>query len=112
MNIRQYVKEAFSTIKGNPLRSFLSILGIVIGIVSVVVMLGIGKGAEKKLMDELGELAKNQIQVLNYGGREGKKKLSLRKETINFLETMFPNISHKIGYSASHSETLPIKNSY
>jgi ABC-type antimicrobial peptide transport system permease subunit len=38
-------------------------LGIVIGIVSVVVMLGIGKGAEKKLMESLGEMAKNQIQI-------------------------------------------------
>jgi hypothetical protein len=26
-------------------------------------MLGIGKGAEKKLMDQLGEMAKNQLQV-------------------------------------------------
>jgi macrolide transport system ATP-binding/permease protein len=41
----------------------LSILGIVIGIVSVVVMLGIGKGAEQQLMENLGELAKNQLQV-------------------------------------------------
>jgi ABC-type antimicrobial peptide transport system permease subunit len=38
-------------------------LGIVIGIFSVVVMLGIGKGAEKKLMDQLGTMAKNQLQV-------------------------------------------------
>jgi putative ABC transport system permease protein len=63
MNVGQYFKEARSTIRGNPLRSFLSILGIVIGIVSVVVMLGIGKGAEKKLMDSLASLAKNQIQL-------------------------------------------------
>ncbi|MDR0282114.1 MAG: ABC transporter permease [Candidatus Peribacteria bacterium] len=63
MNIMQYFKEARGMIRGNKLRSFLSILGIVIGIFSVVVMLGIGKGAEKKLMDQLGTMAKNQLQV-------------------------------------------------
>jgi ABC-type antimicrobial peptide transport system permease subunit len=84
-------------------------LGIVIGIVSVVVMLGIGKGAEKKLMEELGEFAKNQIQVYSYGNEQGKKKLSLTIETVEFLEKVFPNLSDKIGYSSNQSEVLPIK---
>jgi ABC-type antimicrobial peptide transport system permease subunit len=92
------------------LRSFLSILGIVIGIVSVVVMLGIGKGAEKKLMEELGEFAKNQIQVYA-SSRGGQKNLPLTTNTIVFLEQVFPDLAHKVGYTANFSEEIPIKNS-
>ena len=93
------------------MRSFLSILGIVIGIVSVVVMLGIGKGAEQKLMASLGELAKNQLQV--YKGRgEGKKQLSITTDTVSFLETSFPELEGKISYMVSSYTQLKTKNQY
>lgn len=111
MNLWQYFKEARWTIKGNSLRSFLSILWIVIGIVSVVVMLGIGKGAEQKLMESLWELAKNQLQV--YRGRgEGKKQLLLTTGTVSFLETSFPELKGKVSYLVSNYMQLKTKNQY
>jgi ABC-type antimicrobial peptide transport system permease subunit len=72
-------------------------LGIVIGIVSVVVMLSIGKGAEKKLMDTLGELAKNQIQVYT-SGRQGSKPIQMTTDTVHYLEKVFPILEQKIVY--------------
>jgi putative ABC transport system permease protein len=86
-------------------------LGIVIGIVSVVVMLGIGKGAEKKLMDDLGSLAKNQIQIYS-SPKEGVKNLPLTTETMRYIEKVFPELSQKIGYEAYHYEKMPVKNKY
>ena len=110
MNIWQYFKEARWTIKGNKLRSFLSILGIVIGIFSVVVMLGVGRWAEKKLMDQLGELAKNQLQV--YKSRWEGKQYSLTMDTVLYLETVFPELEGKVsyqtyGYSQLQTDTSP-----
>ncbi|GHW02846.1 ABC transporter permease [candidate division SR1 bacterium] len=108
MNLLKYFKEARNTIRGNTMRSFLSILGIVIGIVSVVVMLGIGQGAEKKLMESLGDLAKNQLQI--YEGRKPEqKKLTLTTDTVSFLETSFPELKDKISYMASNYMQLNIK---
>ncbi|GHV22243.1 hypothetical protein FACS1894176_01160 [Bacteroidia bacterium] len=82
-----------------------------IGIVSVVVMLGIGQGAEKRLMDQLGELAKNQIQV--YKGRdENKKKVTITIDTVRYLEKVFPLIDQQIIYETNGSSQLPTKNQY
>ena len=112
MNLRQYFREAWMTIKGNALRSFLSILGIVIGIVSVVVMLSIGKWAEKKLMDQLGEMAKNQLQVYQSWGGEGTKELVLSMDTVQFLETSFPELYEKIVYQTHNYSQLATSNPY
>jgi ABC-type antimicrobial peptide transport system permease subunit len=94
------------------LRSFLSILGIVIGIVSVVVMLGIGKGAEKKLMDQLGEMAKNQIQIYQAWGERKGKPVTLTVDTIKYLEKVFPVLDKHISYQSYGSAQLPTKNAY
>lgn len=97
MNIWQYFKEARLTIKGNLLRSFLSILWIVIWIVSVVVMLAIGKWAEKQLMDSLWDLAKNQLNVYKWWS-EIWKPITLTEDTIHFLERTFSELSGNIIY--------------
>jgi hypothetical protein len=73
-------------------------------------MLGIGNGAEKKLMESLGELAKNQLQVYKSYG-EGKQ-IPLTIETIQYLEKVFPELKNKISYSTSNYMQLPIKNEY
>ncbi|MDD3868813.1 MAG: ABC transporter permease [Candidatus Absconditabacteria bacterium] len=105
MNIFQYFKEARITIKGNALRSFLSILGIVIGIFAVIVMLAIGKGAEKQLMDQLGELAKNQIQIYQ-GWNDGAKPTRFNLDLVNYLEQVFPELEGKVSYQSYGSSEL------
>lgn len=107
----QYFKDARGAIKGNPLRSFLSILWIVIGIMSVVVMLGIGKGAEKKMMDSLGELAKNQIQIYQ-GWKENTKPVKMTIDTVNYLEKVFPILKNQVSYQTNGGVQLPTKNNY
>jgi putative ABC transport system permease protein len=73
-------------------------------------MLGIGKGAEKQLMDNLGELAKNQLQV--YQGYGEGKQLPLTTDTVNYLEQVFPELQEKISYTASNYMQLSLKNAY
>ena len=97
MNIIQYFKDAWTTIKSNLLRSFLSILGIVIGIVSVVVMMAIWKWAEKELMDNLWDLAKNQLNIYQWWS-ENWKQVTITKDTINYLENTFKELSWNIVY--------------
>jgi hypothetical protein len=84
----------------------------VIGIVSVVVMLGIGKGAEIKLMESMGDFAKNQIQINRGWSEDGKKQLFLTPATVKYLEAVFPELEGKISYSASNYMSLPIKSEW
>lgn len=49
MNFIEIFKGAIQCLRGNKMRSFLTMLGIIIGISSVIAMSGIGKGGEKRL---------------------------------------------------------------
>jgi putative ABC transport system permease protein len=57
-------KHALSTLWANKLRSSLTMLGIIIGIASVVVMISIGKGAQDAVTDRLRTLGTNVLIVL------------------------------------------------
>jgi len=60
MNFIEIFKGAIQCLRGNKMRSFLTMLGIIIGISSVIAMSGVGKGGEKKIT---GSLAKSGFGV-------------------------------------------------
>lgn len=60
MNFIEIFKGAIQCLRGNKMRSFLTMLGIIIGISSVIAMSGIGKGGERKIT---GSLAKSGFGV-------------------------------------------------
>jgi len=54
---------AVRAIRRNVLRSTLTILGIVIGVASVITMVTLGKGATLQVASEIGSLGSNMLQV-------------------------------------------------
>lgn len=63
LEIRNYFKESFMTIAANKLRSFLSILGVMIGVAAVIAMLAIGTGAQRDVQKSLASLGSNLLMV-------------------------------------------------
>lgn len=61
--LKNYAYDAFHSIWSNRLRSFLSILGIVIGIISVTVFLAIGKGAELEMKKYIDKYATKSLTI-------------------------------------------------
>ena len=59
----EYCKIAFFNIKSNKVRALLTMLGIIIGISSVVAIVSLGNGFKKSINDELASLAGNTIEV-------------------------------------------------
>ena len=59
----EYCKIAFFNIKSNKVRAFLTMLGIIIGISSVVAIVSLGNGFKKTINDELSNLAGNTLEV-------------------------------------------------
>ncbi|MCR5858221.1 ABC transporter permease [Mesorhizobium sp. J428] len=57
------LKLAAQAILRNPMRSFLTILGIVIGVAAVIAMVTIGNGATARVTEELGKLGSNMLFV-------------------------------------------------
>ncbi len=69
MKIMQAVKMAMKSIAGNKMRSFLTMLGIIIGVLSVTVLVGIVQGATSQITDQLSVLGTNMISVTMRGRR-------------------------------------------
>lgn len=63
MRISQLLKIAFYSVWTNKIRSFLTMLGIIIGISSVIILVGMGQGAEKEISDQISSLGTNLITV-------------------------------------------------
>ncbi|MGM0379440.1 MAG: ABC transporter permease [Bacillota bacterium] len=60
------IKMAIHGLIANPLRSFLTILGVSIGVASVVSLMGIGEGARLAVIDQFENLGKNVIDITSY----------------------------------------------
>jgi macrolide transport system ATP-binding/permease protein len=56
-------KNAFRALRHNMLRSFLTLLGIVIGVGSVITMLAIGDGAKQQVLDRISAMGSNLLTV-------------------------------------------------
>ena len=68
----EYVKMALSNIKMNRGRSFLTMLGIIIGVSSVILIMSIGNGAKAEMESELTAVAGGQIYIYANSNLEGE----------------------------------------
>jgi len=78
MNIRESIEISFDAIKSNKLRSFLTLLGIIIGVTAIIAMQSLIGGFQRNLERELRVLGANVFQVQKYppiqlGGRDREK---------------------------------------
>lgn len=63
MNIFESLKVAIESVLANKMRSFLTMLGIIIGISSVITIVAIGKGGQKKITSEFEDIGVNVIEI-------------------------------------------------
>ena len=106
MNGTNLFKIALRALSNNKLRAFLTMLGIIIGVASVITMLAIGQGSKKSIQAQISEMGSNIIMIHPGGERRGGVRMdpsemqtlkladyeSLRDET-NFLAAVSPNVS-------------------
>lgn len=69
MNITNLFKIALKAISNNKLRAFLTMLGIIIGVASVIAMLAIGQGSKQSIQTQISEMGSNMIMI-NPGNME------------------------------------------
>lgn len=63
MNYSNLFKIAVRAIAANKLRSFLTMLGIIIGVASVIAMMAIGQGSKKSIQANIAEMGSNMIMI-------------------------------------------------
>lgn len=63
MNGTNLFKIALRALANNKLRAFLTMLGIIIGVTSVIAMLAIGQGSKKSIQQQISEMGSNMIMI-------------------------------------------------
>lgn len=71
MNGTNLLKIAIKALTNNKMRSFLTALGIIIGVASVIAMIAIGQGSKKSIQQQISEMGSNMIMVQPGGDMRG-----------------------------------------
>ena len=58
-----FIAQAFQAILANKMRSFLSVLGILVGVASVIAMMALGDGAKEAMQEQLKSMGSNMLSI-------------------------------------------------
>ena len=106
MNGTNLFKIALRALANNKLRAFLTMLGIIIGVASVIAMLAIGQGSKRSIQQQISEMGSNMIMIhpgaeMRGGVRQDPSAMQTLKlenyeklrDECNFLSAISPNVS-------------------
>lgn len=63
LSVREAIKMAWRSLLGHRIRAFLSMLGIIIGISSVVSSMAVGEGARQEILSEISQLGTSNLDI-------------------------------------------------
>ena len=106
MNYQNLFKIAIRAIAANKMRSFLTALGIIIGIAAVITMLAIGQGSKASIQQQISEMGSNMIMIhpgadMRGGVRQDASSMETLKQTdydaikdeCNYISAISPSVS-------------------
>jgi putative ABC transport system permease protein len=116
------LRLALTTLLGNPLRSLLTLLGIVIGVTTVIAMMGLIEGLRLKVNGDLAQLGSNTFELNKWPlglGRYDWQKYARRKnitmedveairescESVGQVSASLPEWGQKV--ASEHAQTRP-----
>ena len=80
MQLFQTISMAFKAIAGNKVRSFLTMLGVIIGVMSVIVLVAIGQGTTASVTESISSMGTNlltvNIMTRSVGGKGGARGMT------------------------------------
>lgn len=96
------LKMSINAIVAHKLRSLLTMLGIIIGITSVVCVVALGNGSQQKVLQNINSLGTNTMDIYNGTGFGDRRAESMQNLTVNdsealmrqpYIESVTPNSS-------------------
>jgi putative ABC transport system permease protein len=110
MNLRRTCHISWEGLTLSKVRSFLTTLGIIIGVAAVIVMLAVSAGAEAEIADQINSLGANLIMIMpsftRGGFGEGGPPPGM---TYDDLEVLAANVTGINGVSAEETTTEIVK---
>jgi len=96
--IFETLRIAINSLKANKLRTFLSMLGIIIGVGAVIAIVSIGSGAREQITTRISNLGSNVINILpgtsrGWGGRVSSSSVDIfTLDLVDDLERLSPSV--------------------
>ncbi len=102
MKVGDSFQSALRAIAANKLRSALTMLGVIIGVGSVIAMIGIGEGTKKQSLENISKMGSNMLTVMPDWRRGGQSMgssapPSLKQEDVKDLTDQVPLIKNITG---------------
>ena len=93
-------RQAIQNVWSNKLRTFLTMLGIIIGVMAVIVIVGLGNGMTKSMRDSFSALGTNTLSVQVWG--EGNRNVSEEDmyEIVDQNPDLYATVSPQIDFSS------------
>jgi putative ABC transport system permease protein len=105
MNLTNLFKIALRALANSKMRSFLTMLGIIIGVASVITMLAIGQGSKKSIQSQIAEMGSNMIMI--HPGADmfgGVRQSQSSMETLKLTD--YENIVNQAKFLAATSPSV------
>ncbi|MDD3145159.1 MAG: ABC transporter permease [Candidatus Gracilibacteria bacterium] len=92
--IFENILNSLESIRANKLRSSLSMLGIIIGVSSVIILTAIGNGSSQSIVDKIEEMGTNILTISAGGGFGGSRDKATAKDilTSNVVKSIKENV--------------------
>src|ERR1035437_2288127 len=112
MNIQELLSLSLKAIWGNKLRSFLTTLGITIGVFAIIVLVSIGSGIQSYVSSEFSSLGSNVIFVMPGSSGGIGAVLSVNRLTLQDSKNLQRKLlsTGKVAPELRQIETIKFKN--
>ena len=107
--IFEIIKLAINSLRANKLRTFLSMLGIIIGVGAVIAIVSIGSGAREQITAQISDLGSNVINILpgtskGWGGSISASSVDIfTLELADYIEKVSPSVKRVVPISQGSS---------
>ncbi len=89
----EYVKLALMNIRSNKVRTFLTMLGIIIGVSSVILIISVGNGIKAEINGTLSDMAGGQIYIQSVQNSDDNEFIEFTMEDIDVLQEKVEGIN-------------------
>lgn len=112
MKIINLIKLAIRALQRNKLRALLTMLGIIIGVASVITMMSIGEGSKQSINASLASMGSNMITIMPYSNEPGGARLmgssikTLTLKDVDALKRNAPDIARLSPLASSNGQAI------
>lgn len=100
MTLNDILKESWISLSANKLRSFLTVLGIVIGVAAVVIMVSAGEAVQHNINQQFSSIGTNMLFIragtMKFRGVAGGNKKTLTFEDLEAIKNNIPDVIYAV----------------